>query len=464
MTYSPTLPVLDGADDPASVLEHARERKRAGEQADRDVMCDAAIFLGMHSTESWVGPSDEWHEKTLPLGGEGCPAVTEFAVIEWAAAMGMSPDAARAYLSKVAEGRYRLRRCWDRLDADDPAHRLLAWRLGMIAERTMCLSPAAAAFVDRHVAAVAHKIGPVQLMRLVEEAKALHDPAQAEADRAAAAERRHVDIDLAAVGVKGTVHLDADLDLADALDLETAVADLAHQLLVAGCTESLDVRRSMALGLLARGERPLPLDEASDEKPDVNTAGRPSREVVIHAHISAAAVTGATGTGEMARPVQEILNAITIEQVRTWCGNPAAKVIIKPIIDLDEHIWVMSYEASDRLKDQTTLRDGTCVHPWCTRPAIRCDGEHRVPHDPDHPERGPTCSCNQAPLCRRHHRAKTTGGWTYVTIEPGTYLWRSPLGYQYLRDHTGTIDVTPDTDRTRYARELIAHFDNGDSP
>jgi hypothetical protein len=89
-----------------------------------------------------------------------------------------------------------------------------------------------------------------------------------------------------------------------------------------------------------------------------------------------------------------------------------------------------------------------------------------VPHgrDPDDPgaaPNGPTCSCNIAPSCRPHHRAKTTGGWTYVTLEPGVYLWRSPLGYQYLRDATGTIDVTPDEDRRRYAREFLAHFDDG---
>ena len=118
----------------------------------------------------------------------------------------------------------------------------------------------------------------------------------------------------------------------------------------------------------------------------------------------------------------------------------------------------MSYEASERLRDQTNHRDGTCAHPYCNRPALECDHEHRVPYDPENPDRGPTCSCNQAPSCRRHHRLKTTGGWTYVTVEPGVYLWRSPLGYQYLRDHTGTIDVTPEADRVRYARELIAHF------
>ena len=62
------------------------------------------------------------------------------------------------------------------------------------------------------------------------------------------------------------------------------------------------------------------------------------------------------------------------------------------------------------------------------------------------------------PCCRSHHRAKTTGGWTYVTVEPGVYLWRSPLGYQFLKDHTGTLDVTPDEERLRLAREFRAHF------
>jgi hypothetical protein len=460
MTSTPDLQPLGGCDDPASVLGYARDRRRAAAAEEREVAKAAAKWLSMHATGVLVGPLDSWHEQSLPLGGEGCPEVAEFCVAEFAAALGMSPDSGRALLTKYAEGFYRLTRCWARLDDGV----LDAWRLRMIAERTLCLSPAAADFVDQHVAPVAHKIGPAQLMRLVEEAKARFDPEQAEADRQAAAEARHVDIDLATVGVKGTAHVDAALDLADALDLETAVADVARQLLRAGCTESLDVRRSMALGLLARGQTALPLVDGDTETSDVTTRVPPSRELVLHAHVSAAAVTGAAGAGgsvDLAR-VQEVLQAITVEQVRQWCGDPRARVTVKPILDLSEHIWVMSYEASERLRDQTAHRDGTCVHPFCTRPAVRCDSEHRVPHDPTSPERGPTCSCNQAPLCRRHHRAKTTGGWTYVTVEPGVYLWRSPLGYQYLRDHTGTLDVTPDADRRRYARELIAHF--GDQP
>ena len=109
----------------------------------------------MHSGESLVGPVGEWHEKALPLGGEGCPEVAEFAVVEWAAALGKSTEAGRRYLAQVVEGRYRLWLCWSRLLAGD----LPAWKLAQIADRTMCLSPDAAAFVDAHVAAVAHKIG-----------------------------------------------------------------------------------------------------------------------------------------------------------------------------------------------------------------------------------------------------------------------------------------------------------------
>ncbi len=125
----------------------------------------------------------------------------------------------------------------------------------------------------------------------------------------------------------------------------------------------------------------------------------------------------------------------------SWCANPDAQITVQPVIDLAEHIHVGSYQASARLKLQTQLRDHTCAFAFCSRPAEKCDCEHRVPHEDD----GPTCSCNQAPCCRRHHRAKTTGGWTYVTVEPGVYLWRSPLGYQFLRDRPAPSTSPPTT-------------------
>ena len=98
------------------------------------------------------------------------------------------------------------------------------------------------------------------------------------------------------------------------------------------------------------------------------------------------------------------------------------------------------------------LRDHACVFPWCTRPARKLEPDGH-PCDCDHvtayKDRPQTCSCSLAPLCRRHHRLKTHSAWTNTILDPGTYLWSSPHGYQYLRDHHGTLDVSPDQRLTR---------------
>ena len=110
-----------------------------------------------------------------------------------------------------------------------------------------------------------------------------------------------------------------------------------------------------------------------------------------------------------------------------------------------EHLESDAYEVPDRLREQVGLRDQHCVFPWCTRPARTCDCDHVVAHD----KGGTTCSCNVAPLCRRHHRLKTHAAWSYTPLEPGTYVWLSPHGYSYLVDHTGTRDVTTPERRGR---------------
>jgi hypothetical protein len=38
---------------------------------------------------------------------------------------------------------------------------------------------------------------------------------------------------------------------------------------------------------------------------------------------------------------------------------------------------------------------------------------------------------------------KTHRGWTYTMLEPGVFLWSSPHGLTWLRDATGTTDLTP---------------------
>ena len=321
----------------------------------------------------------------------------------------------------------------------------------------MCLSPDAAAFVDAHVAAVAHKIGLAQLTRLIEEAIARFDPEQAEADRLAAAESRRMDVDLAPGLHRGHG--------AHRGRARPGRRDRLQRRPRCRCPPAAAGRLHRVVGRtpLHRGRQPGPqpsstLDLQPSRPQRPGTAAEKKREVVLHVHLEHAAVQGiGGGAGGLAR-VQEAPGPVTAEQVRTWCANPDAQITVQPVLDLAEHLHVNAYQASARLKLQTQLRDGTCVFAFCFRPAEDCDCEHRVPADPDRDDGGPTCSCNQAPCCRRHHRAKTTGGWTYVTVEPGVYLWRSPLGYQFLRDPTGTLDVTPDDERRELARTFLAHF------
>ena len=114
--------------------------------------------------------------------------------------------------------------------------------------------------MDAQVAAVAGRIGPAQLDRLVAETikrydLAAADPASDPEDGYLSVDPRHVTVDRDDVHFAGTLHVEADLDIADALDLNQALRHGAELQKALGSTESLDVRRAKALGDLARRTR-----------------------------------------------------------------------------------------------------------------------------------------------------------------------------------------------------------------
>jgi len=298
------------------------------------------------------------------------------------------------------------------------------WRARRIAAATRTLPAEGAAYVDAQVAPTAHRVGLVTLDRLVEEAMVRFDPEEAELRAMEAAESRHVDVQLTQSGFDGVVAVYASLDVPDAIDLEDALVRGAAALAEQGSTEPLPVRRAKALGMLARGDVVGPTTDADPK----------GRRMVLHVHTTAEAMQ--TGSG-LAR-VENTKGFVLLGQLSEWCMDPARQVDVLPVIDLAERISVDAYEVPERLARQAALRDLTCVFPGCCRPARRCDCDHVVPYA----RGGPTCTCNIAPLCRGHHRLKTRGGWFYEVLEPGSYLWTSPLGYQFLRDHRGTLDLT----------------------
>jgi len=394
-------------------------------------------------------------DQGVTLAGPGAPLVAEFSVAEFAAAVGMGTEAGKHYLGQAVELRYRLPRLWARVLSGE----LVAWKARRVADVTagQGLTPEAAGFVDVHVAPVAHTIKPAALQRLVEEAVGRFMPETAEETRRKAADGRCFETDTEQVSFAGTGRVSGELDLADLLDLEDAVRHGAQELKDLGCGESLDVRRALAVGELARRQLALHLDSSASGDPETaggfearsartstSAARRPVRKTVLHLHLSEAALTGEDGVGRC----ENTRSPVTATQIRQWCGHPDTQLTVKPVIDLHDHVHVEAYEVPDRIAEHVALRDVTCVFPWCTRPARSlkpdghgCDCDHVHPYDPGGPP-GQTCTCRLAPLCRGHHRLKTHGRWTYTTLEPGSYLWTSPHGYQYLRDHTGTTDVS----------------------
>src|SRR3989337_1626653 len=136
-----------------------------------------------------------------------------------------------------------------------------------------------AADVDRFLAPAAHSCSWPQVERLVQEALVRYDPEAAEAKRREAAERRRFDVHKDRVCFDGTVPIEGVVDLADALDLDVAVARKAKQLADLGDTDSLNVRRAKAVGELARQQ--LAFDYDTGEP-----TSQPGRSVVLFAHVS----------------------------------------------------------------------------------------------------------------------------------------------------------------------------------
>ncbi|MBV9315662.1 MAG: HNH endonuclease [Pseudonocardia sp.] len=73
------------------------------------------------------------------------------------------------------------------------------------------------------------------------------------------------------------------------------------------------------------------------------------------------------------------------------------------------------------------IRDRTCVHPGCMRPAACCDMDHVE----DYAHGGLTIRINIGPECGLHHPYKDRG-WRLTQPEPGIFRWASPLGRIYV--------------------------------
>ncbi|WP_299922839.1 HNH endonuclease signature motif containing protein [uncultured Nocardioides sp.] len=456
--------VAGGVEDltASDLLASIRSAREVENQAAADQLVLAAQWADLHPPKSIhdaatfsVPAAGGEHEE--PIAGEGCPLVAEFCIAELGGVLGVSTVAAKKLIGQALELRHRLPRLWALVHAG----RVPAWKARSVAETTIHSSPAltkeAAGFVDSQVAAVAGKVGPAQLDRLVAEAikrydLATPDPADDPEDGWLHVDPRHVTIDTQEVHFAGTMRLEAEIDLADAIDLDRVLTQGAATQAALGSTESLNVRRAKALGDLARTQTGLDLHTTGSAAAAKTEDGLPvAREVVLHAHFNAHFDASTVGEQTVFGPtgrLEERQRLVLLDQVKARCADSRTKVTIKPVIDLNTQLATDAYAVPNRIREQVILRDKNCVFPRCTRPARRCDIDHVIPHDPDaeaegRPQPGPTQTDNLAALCRGHHRLKTHSAWRYDMVAPGIYEWTSPHGYRYRRDHHGTTAIEP---------------------
>ena len=308
---------------------------------------------------------------------------------------------------------------------------LEAWRARRIAQLVAGAPDDVCAVLDDTLADIAHRVGATTLSRLLDEAMLRLHAEERELAQIEALDRRHATLDESSINATGVADLTIRGDWKDLHDFDQALSVMAGLIAQRDAAEgryvdSLDVRRSRAVGVLADPAAALALIEG-------RVAPAPSKHAVLVLHLGEDAVTAGNPVGRC-----ETSPAL-VQQLRDWLGRTDTHVTVQPVVDLADHVHADAYEVRGRLRAHTDLLHPHCVFPWCGRPSRACDHDHTVPYA----EGGASCDDNVAPLCRRHHRLRTHAGWRYTRLDETTFLWSDPHGQQFLTDTTGTRDVTP---------------------
>ena len=426
------------------VLTTTREMKRLEDAAAAGRLLLACAWADRHPAlepgeeATFVTRDPDGGGLHTPISGRGCPQVTEYAVAEFGAVLGESTAAAKTLIGQALEIRHRLPRLWALVQAG----RTPAWRARLVTAETIAadLTPEAADFVDRQVAAGAGRSAP----RPCSGCSPRRWPGSTSRP-VTTTQGRTGGVWTSTTGLDPAVmHLHAVMSTADALDLGNALSQRAAELKALGSEDDLAVRKSRALGELPRQQTALTLwcqDNREAGAPD-DVVLPSAREVVLTLHFDAALAGDALTVGPLGRLLNGQSRAL-LDHVKAWTSDSHTRVSVRPVIDLNEELTAPGYEIPDRIRDHVTERDGSCRFPWCSQPAARCDLDHVIEFDHDadeqgRPQPGPTSTTNLIPLCRRHHRLKTFTAWRVVMPTPGVVIWTSPHGHQFRRDRTGS--------------------------
>ncbi|GAB2626045.1 hypothetical protein GCM10027270_11130 [Nocardioides ginkgobilobae] len=427
-------------------------------------------------------------ERATLIGGPGTPVVTEFAAAEFGARIGRTTHGGRKVMAAALDLKLRLPLLWARVQALEVRDSYAIH----VAERTRDLTVEQAGWVDAEVVEAADgRIPWTHFEDLVAGKVAAAAPEVAKEKERRAAEATFARALKRRAGEEtsgmATFMIRGPVPVIDALD--HAVTTLAHRLQAHLSDRSpapsgpedtgptMDQLRVQAVAILAAGHAG---QATGHDDPDDRGS-----------HAGSHAGSGATGGESVGTPgdgpgadlgtldLRDLLPAVSLvvhvyggprevtaegEELdriarveghgpvsETWLREVLgryARFDVRPVLHPEGLAPVESYEVPARHRRAVQLLAPTETFPWgttaSTGPTVQLD--HVVPWDPDGPPdsdpRPQTGLHNLAPLSTLHHRLKTHGGWQSAMPWPGIQLWRDPHGQVYLRDTTGTRQVT----------------------
>jgi hypothetical protein len=282
-----------------------------------------------------------------------------------------------------------------------------------------------------------------QLRAALDAAIAAIDPDRADERAARARDERSVVAENESDGVaRLTARGPAEAVAAIMNDLDAAAAAAK----AAGDARTSDqIRTDEAFHRLSRGAYGAPAVRANDPGDDLSAghdhALRPRMQVSL-------TMPFATWLGLASQPAQldgfgTVAAALARQIAADAARNDPRTTTWRCVVTDDDHGTVVGigrpivtpeHDAPLRVAALVRAAEGTCVFPGCSTPARRCDLDHRRPFPV-----GATCACNLQPLCRGHHRLKTTGHLTVRLVQsgedenipPGTLEWTTRAGRIY---------------------------------
>jgi hypothetical protein len=268
--------------DAAEALAAFGDLRRARDLAERDIFVLAAHMADLYNVDTdTTGKlrSLPGGQRALPLGGDGAPAVLEFAVTEIAAELHVTTTSAKRLVADALMVRYRLPRLWQRMyDGCVPS-----WRARKVAQATRQLTKAQAIVVDDNVADYAD--GRLAYSRFMDKVAA--EVIAADPDAAADAERKAAEQEFAKIGqanTHGRKTLYVKSSAAELTRIDATISYLAEALRALGDADNEDRRRTKAVLLMANPLQALELMQAlkaarsrnaTDESPGSCTGAPP---------------------------------------------------------------------------------------------------------------------------------------------------------------------------------------------